>query len=83
VLTYQDQVILSALLTNGEEIRICIEHAIGSKYNPMTNEQLELKFKEITSSILKPDLQTEIIKKIWHMDEDYNVRELIELINKN
>jgi len=79
----EDQVILSALLTNGEEIRICIEHAIGSKYNPMTNEQLELKFKEITSSILKPDLQTEIIKKIWHMDEDYNVRELIELINKN
>jgi len=74
----EDQALLHARLNNGNTIRIIIEHAVGSKDRPMTNGELEEKFVELTSDILK-GRETELISKIWEMEKSLPIQEITNL----
>ena len=76
----EDQVLLHAKFNKGNTINITIEHAIGSKDKPMTNTELEEKFIELTSGILKGK-ERELISKIWKMGKSLPITEITELSN--
>ncbi|MFZ7104065.1 MAG: MmgE/PrpD family protein [Peptococcaceae bacterium] len=75
----EDQARLVAELTDGTIIEEFVEHVVGSKENPMSNEQLEEKFREITKTGLDFERQNSIISAIWEMDRKTPVRTIIAL----
>jgi len=48
----EEQVRISVLLKDGRRLEGSVEHAIGSAKNPMSDAQLEAKFKGLAAPIL-------------------------------
>ncbi|MFZ5943239.1 MAG: MmgE/PrpD family protein [Bacillota bacterium] len=78
----EDQALLHAELKNGQTLKIYIEHAIGSKDNPMTNLQLEEKFTELTAPILQGK-ERELLNKVREMDKNLPIEEITKLCYSN
>jgi 2-methylcitrate dehydratase PrpD len=74
-----DQTILRAELKSGEIIEIFVEHVIGSPENPLTENALEDKFRDLTSPYLSQDKQERIIQLAWQLDRQPNLQEIIGL----
>ncbi|MFZ7104697.1 MAG: MmgE/PrpD family protein [Peptococcaceae bacterium] len=74
----EDQTILHVKLKNGRTIEITVEHVIGSKDKPMTNSDLEEKFIELTSGILRGN-EKNLIAKIWQMEKNLSIQEITRL----
>lgn len=66
-------------LTDGRSIAIHVEHALGSVANPMTDEDLERKFRGLAGETL-PAARTELlIEACWSVDGLDNVARLAQL----
>jgi len=75
----EDQAILTAYLIDGTTITEVIEHVVGSKDRPMTNKELENKFRQVTAEILSTNTQNKLIDTVWQMDKPLSVREILAL----
>ncbi|MCQ8239572.1 MmgE/PrpD family protein [Rhizosaccharibacter radicis] len=51
------------------EHRVAIEHAIGSLARPMTDAQLEAKFRGLSSDILGVERCESLIRQAWHLGD--------------
>jgi 2-methylcitrate dehydratase PrpD len=65
---HEDQALVKVTLNNGQVIEEFVQHAIGSKDVPMTNQQLEEKFFDVTSDILPVDQQKQLVELVWKFD---------------
>jgi 2-methylcitrate dehydratase PrpD len=65
----EDQVRLTVKLKDGTELSHFVEHAIGSMDQPMTDEQLIEKFKDVTGKVISEEAKDLLIDLVYRFDE--------------
>ncbi|MBI2170796.1 MAG: MmgE/PrpD family protein [Chloroflexi bacterium] len=75
----EDQAIVTLTLKDGRSYTERIEHATGAPENPMTDTQLNAKFRSLTADVLPQAQAEDLLTKLWAMDQVADVREIIAL----
>jgi 2-methylcitrate dehydratase PrpD len=75
----EDQVRIAVLLKDGRELDKFIEHAIGSARNPMTDAQLETKFKGLADGVLSAGRADRLIEFCWGLEQAPDAAQLAHL----
>ncbi len=75
----EDQVRMAIFLKGGQRLDKFVEHATGSARNPMSNAQLEAKFKGLASGVLPADRITRLIELCWNLEHAPDAAELARL----
>lgn len=75
-----DSATLKITFMNKQEQVFCIEHATGSLAKPMTSEQLEEKFMDLSNGVLGHVRAREVIKTCWSLDEIINMQEVMQYL---
>jgi 2-methylcitrate dehydratase PrpD len=70
---------VTAVLTDGRRIHVFVEHAIGSLANPMTDAQLEAKFRGMSDAVLGAARCSALIAACWGVGDAADVRALARL----
>jgi 2-methylcitrate dehydratase PrpD len=70
---------LTAKLTDGRQVHVRVEHAIGSLQNPMTDAQLDAKFHGLSDRILGAPQTSALIKSARAIGDAPDVRGLTNL----
>ena len=70
---------VTAVLLDGRRVHVFVEHAIGSLKNPMSDTQLEAKFRGMSDPILGVGKTSELILASWAIGEAANVKGLTTL----
>ena len=73
----EDQVTVEVALANGERVLKHVEHANGNLARPMTDREIEGKFRDQAASRLVPDRLNELIALCWKVDTLKDCRRLI------
>jgi len=73
----EDAVRVDVELANGERITQIVEHAIGNLGRPMTDRELEEKFRDQASLVLPAQQVAELITLCWSTGDLSDVRKLI------
>ena len=60
-------------------LTVFVEHAIGSLQNPMSDAQLEAKFRGLSDAILGTGQTSDLIKACWAIGEAASVKTLLAL----
>ncbi|MBZ4654372.1 MAG: MmgE/PrpD family protein [Peptococcaceae bacterium] len=79
----EDQAILRANLSKGETVTVFVEHALGSLANPLSDEDLEDKFRSLTAPYLSKNKQEELIRLIWELESLPSLHRIIELCQRD
>jgi 2-methylcitrate dehydratase PrpD len=66
---HPEQVDMTITMKDGRQFHKYIEHAIGSVEVPMSNQQLEAKFTDLTSGILSSERNRRLIDACWHIEK--------------
>jgi 2-methylcitrate dehydratase PrpD len=74
-----DSVHITVTLTDGSKLEKFIEHAIGSKDRPMTNEDLAVKFTDLVEPILGAGRTAQLLKACWDLQSAPSVALVAEL----
>ena len=72
----EDQVDIAITTTDGKRVSKRIEHAIGSAKNPMTDAQLEAKFRGLTDGILPAARAAKLLELCWNFAKLPRIAEL-------
>jgi 2-methylcitrate dehydratase PrpD len=78
-----DEVYVSVTLKDGRKLEKYIEHAIGSKEVPMTNEQLEAKFRGLADDILGADAAAQLLALAWRIEALPDAAEICRAASPN
>jgi 2-methylcitrate dehydratase PrpD len=70
---------VTAVLKDGRRVHVFVEHAIGSLQNPMTDANLEAKFRGLSDPILGAAQTSELIKACWGIGQAGSVAEVVKL----
>jgi 2-methylcitrate dehydratase PrpD len=70
---------VTAVLHDGRRIHVFVEHAIGSLQNPMSDAQLEAKFRGMSYLVLGAGQTSELIKACWGVANATNLKALVAL----
>ena len=62
-----DSVHITVTLNDGTKLEKFIEHAIGSKDRPMTNDDLAVKFTDLVEPILGAAQTAQLLKACWDL----------------
>jgi 2-methylcitrate dehydratase PrpD len=65
----EDQVRITVVLQDARRLERYVEHAVGSAKNPMTDAQLESKFRGLAEGILPPLRVRKLIDLCWEMEK--------------
>ncbi|MBI4340414.1 MAG: MmgE/PrpD family protein [Chloroflexi bacterium] len=75
----EDQAVVRLTLKDGRSYDQRVEHATGAPENPMTDAQLEAKFRTLTGDVL-PKAQAEaLLAALWEMERVEDVRTVVAL----
>jgi 2-methylcitrate dehydratase len=66
-------------LTDGREITRRRDYALGHPENPMSDGQVEAKFRQLCGSQLIPARAAALLDRAWHLDELWDLTELLSL----
>ena len=75
-----DSATLKMTFTDRKEQIFHIEHATGSLANPMTSEQLEIKFRDLSSGVLGHVRANDVIGKCWNFHEVVDMHEIMQYL---
>ena len=75
----EDQVRITMVLKDGRRLDKFIEHAIGSARNPMSDAQLETKFKALTEGVLPVGRVNRLIEFCWQLEKAPDAAQLARL----
>jgi len=75
----EDQAHITATLHDGSQVDVWVEHCLGSKDNPMSDDQLESKFQEVTGRVLPPDQTEQLIAAVAGLATAPTVGRMIQL----
>jgi 2-methylcitrate dehydratase PrpD len=70
---------VTAVLKDGRRVHVFVEHAIGSLQNPMTDANLEAKFRGMSDPILGAAQTSELIKACWAIGQAGSVADVVKL----
>ncbi len=74
-----DAAIVEVTMQNGSRYTKHVEHAVGNIERPMTDAQLEEKFRDLASRVIARGRVEQIIRKCWAFEQLADCRELVEL----
>ena len=75
----QDQCELTLTLMNGRSYTERVAHATGSPDNPVTDAQLDSKFRELAGSVLPKARVKRLLATLWQLERVADVGEIIKL----
>ncbi len=75
----EDEVHVSIRLKDGTTHSTHVEHATGSPENPMTDAQLEAKYRALATEVLGSERAEVLLDAVWRLDEATDVREVLTL----
>lgn len=75
----QDQCELTLTLTDGRSYTEQVAHATGSPDNPVTDAQLDRKFRELAGSVLPKARVRRLLATLWQLEQVADVGEIIKL----
>lgn len=75
-----DSATLNITFMNNQEEIFFIEHATGSLAKPMTSEQLEAKFMDLSNGVLGHVRAREVIKECSNFDEIIDMHEFVQAL---
>lgn len=52
--------------------------ALGAREVPLSDEGLELKFHDLVDPVLGPARATDLLKRLWHLDEAKDIRSVFD-----
>jgi 2-methylcitrate dehydratase PrpD len=78
----EDEVYVSIALEDGSSVDMHIEHAIGSPDNPMTDDLLEGKYRELAGEVLGEKQAEELLDAVWALGDAPDVRRVTKLMAK-
>ena len=78
----EDEVHLSINLNDGTTLSTYVEHATGSPGNPMTNETLETKYRDLATEVFDRSRADELLAAVWALDTAADVSEVARLMAK-
>ncbi len=64
-----DEAHVLVTLINGEVLKWHVEHAIGSLYRPMSNADLDAKFRGLTADILSREEADRLLNLCWNVED--------------
>jgi 2-methylcitrate dehydratase PrpD len=70
---------VTAVLTDGRRVHVFVEHAIGSLANPMSDAQLEAKFRGMSGAVLGAERCSALIAACWNVGDAADLRGLARL----
>ena len=68
------------ILQNGSKLEIENIEARGDAENPLSNEEIQTKFIQLTKGIISASKQNQLIRLIENLDKEDNVKGLLDLI---
>lgn len=68
------------ILKDGRRLEQHVERAIGSPENPMSDEHLESKFRDVAGPVVGRGLCDEMIEVVWSLDLTPDIRSVTELM---
>jgi 2-methylcitrate dehydratase PrpD len=68
-----------ATLLDGTKVHVYVEHAIGSLQRPMSDQDLEGKFHDMSDAILGKEQTAKLIAECWSLAEASSVEQLARL----
>lgn len=71
---------ITLTLTDGRSYTEHIENATGTPENPMSDEQVEAKFRGLAAEVLRPDQVERATDLLWNLEKVADARELIRLL---
>ncbi len=74
-----DQVHIAITLTDGSVVEKFIEHAIGSKDHPMTNDDLAAKFTDLVVPVLGEARTAQLLAACWGLEQAPDLAEVAKL----
>ena len=74
-----DEAIVEVTMKDGTRLTKHVEHAIGNIGQPMTDAQIEEKFRDLARRVISRTRTEQIIGKCWDIGRVADCRELIEL----
>ena len=74
-----DASIVVVTMQDGTRFMKHVDHAVGNSERPMTDAQIEDKFRELAQRVIAPARANQVIDKCWSFDRLADVRELIGL----
>lgn len=75
----EDQVHVTATLRDGSQAHVWVEHCLGSKDNPMSDDQLERKFREVAGLVLPAERTEQLIASVAGLATAPTVGRLVHL----
>ena len=76
----EESVYVTAHLMDGRSVKVHVEHAIGSLQKPMTDADLEGKFRDLSDPILGAARVNDILKNCWSLGQAPNLQALLALL---
>ena len=75
----EESVRMTAVLTDGRRVDVHVEHAIGSLQRPLSDAQLEGKFRSLVEPVLGAARAGDITRACWQLGSARDVRTLTAL----
>jgi 2-methylcitrate dehydratase len=66
-------------MRDGEKIVREIDHAKGDPQNPMTDEEIEIKFRRLASPVMSKEQMDRALNRLWHLEKVRDVSEVLSL----
>ena len=76
----EDAAIVTLTLKDGRTYTKTVEHATGAPANPMTDAQLEDKFRGLAEDVLPRRRCNRILDLLWNLDKVDDIREVVALL---
>jgi 2-methylcitrate dehydratase len=75
----EDSAEVTLTLRGGRSYTETVVHATGAPENPMTDDQLEIKFRSLVGDALPKERVEELLGRLWEMDQQPDVAKVVAL----
>jgi len=70
---------IEVTMNNGEKIMRGIDHAKGDPQNPMTDEEIETKFRKLATPVMSKGQMDRALDRLWHLEDMRDISEVFGL----
>jgi len=70
---------ITVTTTSGEQHVSAVHYAKGHPKNPLTDQEVEAKFRRLAEPVLGPGKASKVVNELWKLESIKDVRELLQL----
>ena len=75
----EDAAEINLTLKDGRPLTQTVTHATGAPENPLTDAQLEEKFRNTVGELLPPSQLNELLGRLWELERVGNIGDILAL----